>query len=209
MISGFGMANAIRILVVDDDRLILHTLAAGLRDAGYEVIAADEGESALRLCQEARPDLALLDIRLPGMSGPRIAEQLQQLGTVPIMFLSAYSDADLVESAVAAGALGYLVKPLDVVQIIPSIEAALARAADISSLKQAEANLSRALDSSRATSVAIGLIMERYRLSPEDAFEMLRSYARGRREKVAEAAARIVEAGAEIDLLPQVSPKTK
>jgi len=203
------MANAARILVVDDDRLILHTLAAGLRDAGYEVMAADEGDLALRLCQEARPDLALLDIRLPGMPGPRIAEQLQQQGAVPIMFLSAYSDADMVEQAVAAGALGYLVKPLDVAQIVPSIAAALARAAEISALKQAEANLNRALGSSRSTSVAVGLIMERYRLSPEHAFEMLRSYARSRREKVAEAAARIVEAGAEIDLLPHVAPSPK
>lgn len=201
------MANGARILVVDDDRLILHTLAAGLRDAGYEVMAADEGELALRLCQEMRPDLALLDICLPGMSGSRIAEQLQQQGATPIIFLSAYSDAILVEQAVAAGALGYLVKPLDVVQIIPSIEAVLARAAEISSLKRTEANLSRALGSSRATSVAVGLIMERYRLNSERAFEMLRSYARSHREKVAEAAARIVEAGAEIDLRPHRAPK--
>lgn len=202
------MAKLARILVVDDDRLILHTLAAGLRDAGYEVMAAEEGESALHLALEARPDLALLDIRLPAMSGPRIAAQLQQQCAIPVVFLSAYSDAILVEQAVAAGALGYLVKPLDVAQIVPSIEAALARAAEISSLKQAEANLTRALGSSRSTSVAIGLLMERYGLSSEQAFEMLRSYARSRREKVAEAAARIIEAGTEIDMLPHVSPRT-
>jgi len=108
---------------------------------------------------------------------------------------------------VAAGALGYLVKPLDVAQIVPAIEAALARAAETARLRQAEANLTTALSGSRVTSVAVGLIMERYHLGLEQAFEMLRSYARSRREKVAGVAARFVEAGAEIDLQGYIPPK--
>jgi response regulator NasT len=196
-----------RILVADDDRLILHTLLSGLRDAGYEVLVADEGEQALAMCAEAAPDLAVLDVRMPGLSGPEVAARLQQQGAVPVMFLSAYGDADTVRQAVAAGALGYLVKPLDVAQIIPAIEAALARAAEIARLRRAEANLAAALSSSRATSVAVGLIMERYQLGSEQAFEMLRSYARSRREKVAEVAARFVGARAEIDLQGHIPPK--
>ena len=205
--EGVTKTRRARILVADDDRLILHTLAVGLRDAGYEVLVADEGEQVLAICAEARPDMVMLDVRMPGMSGPEVAVRLQQQGAVPVMFLSAYGDADVVRQAVAAGALGYLVKPLDVAQIVPAIEAALARAAETARLRQAEANLTTALSGSRVTSVAVGLIMERYHLGLEQAFEMLRSYARSRREKVAGVAARFVEAGAEIDLQGYIPPK--
>lgn len=205
--EGVTKTKRARILVADDDRLILHTLAVGLRDAGYEVLVADEGEQVLAICAEARPDIVMLDVRMPGMSGPEVAARLQQQGAVPVMFLSAYGDADVVGQAVAAGALGYLVKPLDVAQIIPAIEAALAQAAEMARLRQAEANLATALSSSRNTSVAVGLIMERYQLGLEQAFEMLRSYARSRREKVAEVATRFVAAGVEIDLQGHIPPK--
>ena len=104
------------ILVVDDDRLILATLAKGLRQADYGVSEANSGEDALRLASAVKPDLALLDMRMPGMSGIELAQRLTS-DEIPFIFLSAYGDAEIVKQAAEHGALGYLVKPLDVPQI--------------------------------------------------------------------------------------------
>lgn len=191
-----------RIVVADDDRLVLYTIAAGLRGAGYEVLEAEEGEQAYRLCVESAPDLALLDVRMPVMSGLEVARRLRLERDTPVLFLSAYGDADTVKQAVDEGALGYLVKPLDNTQIIPAIEAALARAGEIRKLRETEENLSAALKSSREISVAVGLIMERYDLRAEEAFEALRSYARSLRRKISDVAAGIVDGSVPADIRP-------
>lgn len=190
-----------RLLVADDDRLVLYSLANGLRNAGYEILEASNAEEAKQLCQENKPDLALLDIRLPGKSGIELAECLKTETEVPFLFLSAYSDNETVRQAVAIGALGYLVKPLDIAQIIPTIEAALARATEIRKLRESSDNLSAALKNSRETSIAVGLVMERYALKAEAAFEVLRSYARNERRKIADVAANILEGGETLEKL--------
>ena len=114
-----------KILVVDDDRLVLATLAHGLAQAGHEVIDADNGDDAILLAREHRPDLALLDIRMQGMSGFDVAAYLREHCHVPFIFLSAFSDAQTVAQVTALGALAYLVKPLDIGQILPVVDAAL------------------------------------------------------------------------------------
>ena len=116
-----------RILVVDDDRLVLATVTHGLAQAGYEVIDADNGDDAILLAREHRPQLALLDIRMEGKSGFDVAETLRDVYRIPFMFLSAFSDEATLAQVKALGALAYLVKPLDVGQIVPSVEAAFAR----------------------------------------------------------------------------------
>lgn len=190
------------ILLVEDDRLILHTLAAGLRDAGYCILQADSAESAMRACMETRPDLALLDMRLPGMPGTDFAQWLKNTLDVPFLFLSAYSDPETVREAVELGALGYLVKPLDIPQIIPSIETALLRGEEIQRLHQAEINLSIALKTSRNISVAVGLCMEKYGIGADESFEALRAYCRSNRKKMPDTADRIIRDSGEIDLSP-------
>jgi response regulator NasT len=176
----------VRLLLVDDDRLVLTTMAAGLRQAGYLVDEADSGARALELCAQARPDLAVLDVRMSGLSGVEVAERLQEYA-IPFLFLTAYGEEELVRNAVKLGALGYLVKPIDIQQIVPELEAALGRAAEIK-------NLRIALDQKRETSVAIGILMERHHLTSEQAFEQLRNLARSQRRKVVEVAAAIVMA---------------
>jgi CheY-like chemotaxis protein len=114
-----------KILVVDDDRLVLATLTHGLASAGYEVIDADNGDDAILLARQHRPDLALLDIRMEGMSGFDVAAYLRESLQTPFMFLSAFSDEATVAQVKALGAVAYLVKPLDIGQIVPSVEAAL------------------------------------------------------------------------------------
>ena len=104
-----------RILVVDDDRLVLATVTHGLSQAGYEVIDADNGDDAILLAREHRPALALLDIRMEGKSGFDVAQTLRDAYRIPFMFLSAFSDEATLAQVKALGALAYLIKPLDVV----------------------------------------------------------------------------------------------
>jgi response regulator NasT len=189
-----GTDAGAHILIVDDDRLVLATLGHGLRDAGYRVSEAAEGAAALALVSRDKPDLALLDVRMPDISGVKLAERLAAEHAVPFMFLSAYGDPDIIQRATELGALGYLVKPLDVPQIIPSIEAALARSAQIRSLTDTGEQLSQALESGRETSMAIGILMERRALDRDEAFQALRSYARSQRRRIHEVAAEIVDA---------------
>jgi len=174
------------ILVVDDDRLVLAALAEGLRTAGYRVTSVASGEDALGITDT--PDLALLDVRMPGMSGIELGRKLREQGGVPFLFLSAYGDQEIVKQATEEGALGYLVKPLDIQQIVPSIEAALARGRDMRKLRESEAQLSTALTGSREISMAVGLLMMRDRLDRKQAFGLLRANARSQRRPLAELA---------------------
>lgn len=175
------------ILVVDDDRLVLAALAEGLRAGGYRVTGVASGEDALTAAGRDAPDLALLDMRMPGMSGIELGGRLREAG-VPFLFLSAYGDQDAVEQAVGEGALGYLVKPLDIQQIVPSIETALTRAGEFRKLRETEAQLNLALTGSREISMAVGLLMMRDRINREQAFDVLRTNARSQRRSVAEVA---------------------
>lgn len=189
-----GTGESARILIVDDDRLVLATLGKGLRDAGYAVSEASDSAAALEQIAAQRPDLAILDIRMPDMLGTRFAERLAAEHAVPFMFLSAYGDPELIERASEIGALGYLVKPLDVPQIIPSIEAALARARQIQTLKNTGEQLTQALESGRETSIAVGIVMERTGLDRQQAFSALRAHARAERRRVEHIALELVEA---------------
>lgn len=202
-------SNSTHILVVDDDRLVLASLARGLRDAGYRVSEASNGEHALEIAARDRPDLALLDVRMPGMDGVELGSVLAKQGSVPFLYLSAYGQADIVQQAAEHGALGYLVKPLDISQILPSIETALSRAAERDRLRESEANLNSALAGKRETDLAIGLLMERRRLDRKQAFEVLRTYARSERRPIADAARELVASLEKLNALapPETPPR--
>lgn len=180
------------VLLVDDDRLVLLTVANGLRKAGYDVLEASSATEAIAHCENRVPDLAIFDVRMPGMDGIEAAQEVAEKYGTPFMIFSAYSDQNLVDEAIERGALSYLIKPLDVVQITPAIETALQRAKDLKSLKETEFHLNRALNSGRDTSAAVGILMERFRVTGDDAFELLRSYARTKRRKVADVATEIL-----------------
>lgn len=184
-----------KILVVDDDPLVLITLAEGLRDAGYEVAQAQSGEHALEaLAAGPTPDLALLDVRMPGMSGLEVAQRLSEAAGPPFVFLSAFDDPDIVRQAADYGALGYLVKPLVVHQIVPTIEAAIARARELRGLRAEKHTLQAAVSGRQMVSMAIGVIMERNGIDHERAFAVLRARARNQRRKLHDIAADVVQA---------------
>lgn len=191
------------ILVVDDDRLVLAALSDGLRGAGYRVNGASSGEDALGIAGRDAPDLALLDVRMPGMSGIELGRKLRERG-IPFLFLSAYGDQEIVRQAAEEGALGYLVKPLDIQQIVPSIEAALSRAAEIRKLRETEAQLNVALAGSREISMVVGLLMQRDRLDRTMAFELLRSHARSQRRPIAEVAGELLSSAEKLNKIHKI-----
>jgi response regulator NasT len=182
-----------RLLLLDDDRLVLATLGEGLRQAGYRVSTASSADEAEDILAGGGIDLAILDVRMPGRSGIDLARQLHAADSnVPFIFLTAYSDDELVEQASESGAMGYVVKPADPDRLVPAIEAALARAIDVRKLRDTGQQLQTALDADRDVSLAIGIMMERRHLGRQDAFELLRSQARTERRKLIELAREIV-----------------
>lgn len=184
-----------RLLLVDDDRLVLSTLANGLLKAGYGVKTAESAEEAeMLLASGEDPDLAILDIRMSGQDGLFLARRLQELDHIPFMMLSAYSDQAMIDQASQFGALGYLVKPLDIPQLIPGIEAALSRANELQGLRETRLQLQAALNAERDISVAIGITMVQQRLDRHTAFELLRKVARSQRRKLGELATEIIQA---------------
>lgn len=170
------MGSKGKILVVDDDRLVLATLAHGLAQAGYEVIDADNGDEAILQARERQPDLALLDIRMEGKSGFDVAAYLRDHGAVPFMFLSAFSDAATVAQVRALGALDHLIKPVDMQQIVPAVEAAFTRLR--AAARPANEPIAvRGDPLADVVAVAVGIVMHRYSLGRAPALARLRKLA--------------------------------
>lgn len=178
------------VMVVDDDRLVLATLVAGLKQAGLEVIETDNGDDAILLARKHKPKLAILDMRMPGKSGMDVARYLAANTDTGFMFLSAFGDSDIVDEAMKMGALGYLVKPVDVRQIVPAVRAALSRSDE----EKPETPVKTSNEHGRDELLAIGILMERLRLDYERAVEALRTQARAEGKQVDELASQMVEA---------------
>ena len=188
-----------KILVVDDDRLVLATLTHGLSQAGYEVIDADNGDDAILLAREHKPELALLDIRMEGKSGFDVAAYLREYCQIPFMFLSAFADDATIKQVKELGALTYLVKPLDIQQIVPAVEAAFANRPN-----QQPAQTPAAAPPAAATAtldpltdtiaLAVGIVMHRYSLTRRQALERLQLQAKQEGSTVAALGERLISA---------------
>lgn len=196
--------SPIRLLIADDDRVILATLAEDLIEHGYDVQTASTGEEAVTACRLSPPELAILDIRMPVMGGIDAARLIRAQHEVPILFLSAYSDKEMVEHAVAEGALGYLVKPISIEKLIPAIVTALARANDLKTAERSQQHLTQAMQSKRETDIAIGILIERFNINREIAFEVLRRMARSNNRKLVEIASDLVERGEMLSSAQQI-----
>ena len=189
-----------KILVVDDDRLVLATVSHGLAQAGYDVIDADNGDDAILLAREHKPDLALLDIRMEGMSGFDVAAYLRDQLHVPFMFLSAFADDETVQKVKALGALAYLVKPLDIGQILPTVAAVFGNlparglAAVAVPAPLVAAALPARVPGDDLVSMAVGVLMHRYSLQRAQALSRLHKLAADEQRSLADQAGRLVEA---------------
>ncbi|MDQ1814005.1 response regulator [Massilia sp. CCM 9210] len=191
------------LLLVDDDVLILGLLNRVLTLAGYEVRVATSGAMALELLASGAraPDLALLDVSMPGMSGLELAEQLQAHGAIAVMFLSAEDDQATVRAAIDGGAVGYLVKPIDITRIVPSVQAGLARADELRELRGSESRLTLALQQGREVGMAVGILMERNKTDRETAFRTLREHARSHQRKLNDVAGDVLQATEALNLI--------
>jgi response regulator NasT len=188
------MENKGKILVVDDDRLVLATLTHGLAQAGYEVIDADNGDDAILLAREHKPDLALLDIRMEGKSGFDVAAYLRDGCQVPFMFLSAFSDEETLRQVKALGAVAYLVKPLDIRQIVPAVEAAFASAGTRRSEPPPRVSPPQAEAMAPPVAMAVGVLMHRHSLARGAALERLERMAAAAGVPLADQAERVLAA---------------
>ena len=189
------MSSKGKILVVDDDRLVLATLTYGLAQAGFEVIDADNGDDAILLAREHRPELALLDIRMEGLSGFDVAAYLREYLQIPFMFLSAFADEETVAKVKELGAVAYLVKPLDIHQIVPAVEAAFAyRRQHLGSESGPAARREPHPVLDELQAIAVGVLMHRYSLSRGDALARLQKLSASEGRSETEQARLLVEA---------------
>jgi response regulator NasT len=187
-----------KILVVDDDRLVLATVTHGLAQAGYEVIDADNGDDAILLARKHRPELALLDIRMEGKSGFDVAEYLRDPCRIPFIFLSAFADPDTVAKVAELGAAAYMVKPLDVGQIVPTVDAVFERLRSQRAQAEAAPKAAPAARPADVVSLAAGVLMHRYSLTRGEALARLARVADAAGASLAEQAERLVSAVEEL-----------
>jgi two-component system, response regulator PdtaR len=164
-----------------------------LTNFGFSVISCDNGDDAILLARKSRPDLALLDLYMQGKSGMDVAGYFRDVLGIPFMFFSAHSQASTVKEAIELGALGYLVKPLEVKQIVPELELAVARARSEAKAAAAAGDrgarqVGAAQNDLQLRSIAQGLLMERFKLSGGRAIEKLEALAAQNRKSIYEAA---------------------
>jgi response regulator NasT len=166
---------SMRILVAEDETIIRLDLCGLLVRAGYEVVAeARDGEEAVELAREHKPDLAVMDVKMPRLDGIEAARRILEERPLPIVMLTAFDQRELVERAAEAGVYGYLVKPFREQDIVPAIELAKARYEELVAVRADADSLTQALADRKVIERAKGLLMEKEKLSEADAFARLR-----------------------------------
>jgi AmiR/NasT family two-component response regulator len=164
-----------RILIAEDETIIRLDLRGLLERAGFEVCAeARDGLEAVELARSTKPDLAVLDVKMPRLDGIEAARRILDERAIPVVMLTAYGQQELVSRAVEAGVFGYLVKPFRESDLLPAIETARARHVELAALREEAESLTEALAARKAIERAKGLLMERDGLSEQEAFARLR-----------------------------------
>ncbi|WP_322489507.1 ANTAR domain-containing response regulator [Chloroflexus sp.] len=186
---------AIRILIAEDNDLVSLTLEEQLKGLGYEVVGiARTGAEAVMLATRLKPDLVIMDIRMPEMDGTEATARIRDQTGIPVVMLTAFSDKDTIRRAEVAGALAYLVKPVNEQELPPAISIALARHRELQNLRSENLELQEALEARKLIERAKGILMQRLGLSERDAYERLRQRARDKRTKMKDIAQAIIEA---------------
>lgn len=178
-----------RILVADDESLIRLDVREMLTHLGYEVVGeAGDGAVAVELARKLKPDLVIMDIRMPEVDGIVAAEMLTRERIAPVVLLTAYSDHQLVERAREAGVVGYVVKPFREAELRPVIELSLARFDEFRTLEREVGNLNEALESRKVVERAKGVLMESYGLKESEAFHRIRKTSMDARKSMRDVA---------------------
>ncbi|GAA2847278.1 response regulator [Streptosporangium fragile] len=170
------------MVIAEDEALIRLDLKEMLEEEGYAVVAeAADGEAAVKLAMEHRPDLVILDVKMPILDGISAAEQIVSQRVAPCLILTAFSQRDLVERARDAGAMAYLVKPFTKSDLVPAIEMAVSRHQEIAALEREVGTLSERLETRKLVERAKGLLMERHGWSEPQAFRWIQKASMDRR----------------------------
>lgn len=185
-----------RVVVADDEGLIRLDLVEMLGELGYEVVGeAADGERAVELVQSERPDLVLMDVRMPRLDGIAAAERIARDRLAPVVMLTAFSQRDLVERARDAGAMAYLVKPFSRDDLVPAIEMAVTRFAEVTQLEAEVADLQDRLETRKALDRAKGVLQEQLGISEPEAFRWIQKTAMDLRLSMRQVAEGVVEHG--------------
>jgi response regulator NasT len=183
----------LRVLIAEDEAIIRLDLKETLEEEGYEVVAeTGRGDEAVELARSARPDLAILDIKMPGLDGIEVARRLTDEQVCAVLILTAFSQRDVVEQARDAGALAYLVKPFQKNDLVPAIELAFARHREMTALAAEVRSLEDRLAARTVVDRAKGLLIDRFHLSEADAFAFIQKTAMNERSRMADVASRII-----------------
>src|SRR5436190_5780425 len=174
-----------RVLVAEDEALIRLDLKEMLEEEGYDVVGeASDGEQAVRLAEELQPDLVILDVKMPVMDGITAAEQIVGKKIAPVVMLTAFSQRDLVERAVEAGAMAYLVKPFAKSDLLPTIEVAVSRANQLRALENEVGDLSERLETRKIIDRAKGRLQSEHGMTEPDAFRWIQKTSMDRRSSM-------------------------
>ena len=164
-----------RLLIAEDETIIRLDLRELLERSGFEICAeARDGLEAVELARKELPDLAILDVKMPEIDGIEAAKRILEERPIPIVMLTAYSQQELIARAVEAGVYGYLVKPFRETDLLPAIETARARHAELMNLREEADSLAEALAARKIVERAKGLLMEKEKLNEQDAYARLR-----------------------------------
>jgi two-component system, response regulator PdtaR len=182
-----------RVLIAEDEALIRLDLREMLVEEGYDVCGeAGDGEEAVKLAEELRPDLVIMDIKMPIMDGLAAAERIAGSRIAAVVILTAFSQRDLVERARAAGAMAYLVKPFQKSDLVPAIEIALSRFAELQALEHEVASLADRLETRKLVERAKGTLMAAFGMSEPDAFRWIQRAAMDNRMTMKDVADKII-----------------
>jgi response regulator NasT len=191
--SGDGASGRLRVVVAEDEALIRLDLAEMLTESGYDVVGqASDGEQAVELVKEHRPDVVIMDVKMPVLDGISAAEQIGKERIAPVVMLTAFSQKELVERARDAGVMAYIVKPFTQADLAPAVDIATSRWAEHKALEGEIADLGERLETRKAVDRAKGILMTRLKLSEADAFRWIQKTAMDRRLGMREVAEAVI-----------------
>ena len=182
-----------RVIIVDDESIIRMDLREMLTNLGYLVVGeAGDGRSAVNLARELKPDVAIFDIKMPGMDGIEAARILTEERIAPVVLLTAYSQRDLVERAKEAGVVGYITKPMRESDLTPAIEVAMARFSEFRALEKEVGDLKQALETRKLVDRAKGVLMDTQGLTEAEAFRKIQKMSMNKRRSMKDVAEAII-----------------
>jgi response regulator NasT len=189
-----------KVLIAEDEAIIRLDLKEMLEEEGLDVVGeVSDGEAAIRLARERRPDLIIMDIKMPGLDGLAAAERIVEDDLGAVLILTAFSQRDLVARAAEAGAMGYLVKPFQKSDLIPAIDVALARHAELSAVKKEASTLAEQLEARKVIDRAKGKLMDTEGLSEADAFRRIQKVSMDERRSMRSVAEDLIGQSAPAD----------